>query len=112
MSSAASSSTRCCPDRALSRRVVDPDVDGLDLPVTVIAAARWLAKDDNERPKGEALVKALQQQNWDPGVKSLVPFPQAVAAMNESSELTQQLGYAVANRQAVVLAIVHLTEQV
>ena len=36
------------------------------------------------RPKGEALVKALQQQNWDPGMKSLVPFPQAVAAMNET----------------------------
>ena len=34
--------------------------------------------------KGEGLVKALQEQNWDPGVKSLVPFPQAVAAMNET----------------------------
>ena len=72
-------------------------------PLQVVAAAQWPEKDGNERLKDEGLVKALQQQNWDPGMKSLVPFPQAVAAMNENSELTQQLGYAVANRQAAVL---------
>ena len=81
-------------------------------PLQVVGAARWLDKDENKRLKGDALVTALVKENWDPSVKSLVPFPQVVATMNHYLEWTQQLGYAVANQQAAVLdAIQRLRHQ-
>jgi hypothetical protein len=49
------------------------------------------------------LEKALEGQNWDPSVKSIVPFPQVVAMLNDNLDWTQQLGYAVANQQSDVL---------
>jgi hypothetical protein len=72
-------------------------------PLQVVGAARWLDKDENKRLKGDALVTALVKENWDPSVKSLIPFPQVVATLNEYLEWTQQLGYAVANQRAAVL---------
>src|ERR1700739_179680 len=72
-------------------------------PLQVVAAARWLEKDNNKDLKGDGLPKALESQNWDPSVKSLVPFPQVIAMMNDNLEWTQQLGYAVATQQAAVL---------
>jgi len=81
-------------------------------PLQVVRAARWLDRDENKRLKGDALVKALEKENWDPSVKSLIPFPQVVATMNDYLEWTQQLGYAVANQQAAVLdAIQRLRRQ-
>ncbi len=72
-------------------------------PLQLVAASRWLEKADNRKLKGDALVKALARENWDPSVKSLVPFPQLIAMFNDKLEWTQQLGYAVANQQAAVL---------
>jgi hypothetical protein len=72
-------------------------------PLQVVAASRWLGNDDNKNLKGDALIKALDNENWDPSVKSLVPFPQVIAMMNDNLEWTQQLGYAVATQQAAVL---------
>jgi len=72
-------------------------------PLQVVGAARWLDKDENKRLKADALVTALVKENWDPSVKSLIPFPQVVATLSEYLEWTQQLGYAVANQQAAVL---------
>jgi hypothetical protein len=72
-------------------------------PLQVVAAARWLEKDNNKSLKGDALVKALEKENWDPSVKSLIPFPQVIGMMNENLEWTQQLGYAVATQQAAAL---------
>jgi hypothetical protein len=72
-------------------------------PLQVVGAARWLDKDENKRLKGDALVKVLEKENWDPSVKSLMPFPQVVATLSGNLEWTQQLGYAVANQQAAVL---------
>src|SRR5499427_4204219 len=72
-------------------------------PLQVVTASRWLEKGDNKNLKGDALAKALENESWDPSVKSLVPFPQVIAMMNENLEWTQQLGYAVATQQAAVL---------
>jgi Protein of unknown function (DUF3300) len=72
-------------------------------PLQVVAAARWLEQGNNKNLKGDALVKALERENWDPSVKSLVPFPQVIAMMNSNLEWTQQLGYAMATQQAAVL---------
>ena len=71
-------------------------------PLQVVAAARWLETGDNKKLTGEALAKALEKENWDPSVKSLIPFPQVIAMMNDKLEWTQQLGYAVATQQAAV----------
>src|ERR1700730_19003547 len=35
-------------------------------PLQVIATSRWLEKDDNKNLKGDALVKALHKESWDP----------------------------------------------
>jgi Protein of unknown function (DUF3300)/Putative peptidoglycan binding domain len=72
-------------------------------PLQVVAASRWLEQGDNKNLKGDALAMALERENWDPSVKSLVPFPQVIAMMNDNLEWTQQLGYAVAAQQAAVL---------
>ena len=72
-------------------------------PLQVIAASRWLQKGNNKDLKGDALAKALESESWDPSVKSLVPFPQVIALMNDNLEWTQQLGYAVATQQPAVL---------
>ena len=72
-------------------------------PLQVVAASRWLAEDNNKDLKGDALAKALESETWDPSVKSLIPFPQVVAMMNDNLEWTQQLGYAMASQQAAVL---------
>jgi uncharacterized protein DUF3300 len=72
-------------------------------PLQVVAASRWLEKGDYQNLKEDALTKALESENWDPSVKSLVPFPQVIAMMNDNLESTQQLGYAVATQQAAVL---------
>jgi hypothetical protein len=72
-------------------------------PLQVVSAARWLEKDNNKTLKGDDLVKAMTDESWDPSVKSLVPFPQIIAMLNDNLEWTQQLGYAVATQQAAVL---------
>jgi len=45
-------------------------------PLEVVQADRWVKQ--NESLKGDALTTALEQQNWDPSVKSLVNFPQVL----------------------------------
>src|SRR5271170_5299107 len=47
-------------------------------PLEIVAASRWLAQGNNRDLKGRALEDALRSQPWDPAVKSLVPFPQAL----------------------------------
>jgi hypothetical protein len=72
-------------------------------PVQIVAAARWLEKAENKTLKGDALMKALEPENWDPSVKSLIPFQQVVRMMNDHLDWTQQIGYAVTVQQAAVL---------
>lgn len=72
-------------------------------PVQVLQAARWLDSSDNRKLSGDALVKALESQSWDPSVKSLVPFPQIIDTMSNGADWMQQLGYAFADQQSDVL---------
>lgn len=68
-------------------------------PLEIVTASRWLAQGNNKALSGEALAQALQAQNWDPSVKSLVPFPQVLELLNSNLDWTQQLGYAFASQQ-------------
>lgn len=72
-------------------------------PLQIVEASRWLQEDGNAQLHGDGLAKALEAQNWDPSVKSLVPFPQVLAMMNGKLDWTQQVGYAFANQQADVM---------
>src|SRR5690349_18593778 len=75
-------------------------------PLEVVAAARWVEDPAHKSLTGDALVKALESEPWDPSVKSLVPFPVVLATMNSNLPWLQQLGYAVATQQADVFASV------
>ncbi len=72
-------------------------------PLEIVEASRWRDKDSNQALTGDALAKALETLGWDPSVKSLVPFPQVLAQMNENLSWTQQLGYAFAAQQGDVM---------
>jgi hypothetical protein len=59
-------------------------------PLEVVQAERWAKQ--NKDLKGDALTTALEKQEWDPSVKSLVNFPQVLAMMSEKLDMTQKLG--------------------
>jgi hypothetical protein len=73
-------------------------------PLEVVQAARWAKA--NESLKGDALAAALEQQNWDPSVKSLVNFPQVLDMMNEKLDWTEKLGDAFLAQQKEVMETV------
>src|SRR5271165_6000000 len=75
-------------------------------PLEVVTAARWVEDPAHKSLSGDALVKALQAEPWDPSVKSLVPFPVVLATMNSNLTWLQQLGYAFATQQADVFTAV------
>src|SRR5271165_17667 len=75
-------------------------------PLEVVAAERWVDDPAHKSLTGDALVKALQAEPWDPSVKSLVPFPVVLATMNSNLTWLQQLGYAFATQQADTFAAV------
>ena len=70
-------------------------------PLEVVEAARWAKA--NKTLKGDALTTALEQQTWDPSIKSLVNFPQVLDMMNQKLDLTQRLGDAFLAQQKDVL---------
>jgi hypothetical protein len=66
-------------------------------PLEVVQADRW-AK-ENKELTGDALAEALEKQDWDPSVKSLVQFPDVLAMMGEKLDWTQKLGDAFLAQQ-------------
>jgi hypothetical protein len=70
-------------------------------PLEVALAERWTKQ--NSSLKGDALTKALEAQDWDPSVKSLVNFPQVLTMMSEKLDWTQRLGDAFLADQKKVL---------
>ena len=59
-------------------------------PANVVQAVQWSR--DNPTLQGDAAMKAVSNQPWDPSVKSLVAFPQLMALMGENPEWVQNLG--------------------
>jgi hypothetical protein len=70
-------------------------------PLEVVQAERWAKA--NRNLKGEQLNDALDQKNWDPSVRALVPFPQVLSMMSERLEWTQKLGDAFLDQQDEVM---------
>ena len=70
-------------------------------PLEVVQADRWAKQ--NKSLKGDALTAALEQQPWDPSVKSLVNFAQVLGMMSEKLDWTQKLGDAFLAQQKDVM---------
>jgi hypothetical protein len=70
-------------------------------PLEVVQAARW----SRAHPglQGEQAVRAVEDQDWDPSVKSLVAFPQILTMMDERIEWTDRLGDAFLGQQTQVM---------
>jgi len=59
-------------------------------PADVAEAAKWSKA--NPGQEGDAAVKAVENQPWDPSVQSLVAFPQVLATMEQDPDWVQKLG--------------------
>lgn len=70
-------------------------------PIEVVQADRWLQ--NNKNLKGDKLQAALDKQNWDVSVKSLVSFPDVLDMMNDKLDWTQNLGDAFLAQQKDVM---------
>ena len=73
-------------------------------PLEVAEASNWIKS--NANLKGDALNKALLQQNWDASVKSLTSFPPVLEMMGSQLSWTQQLGNAVLAQQSDAMSAI------
>lgn len=73
-------------------------------PLEVVQAARWVKQ--NQNLKGDALAAALDKQDWDPSVRSLVNFPDVLFKMSDKLDWTQKLGDAFLEQQKEVMVTV------
>src|SRR5688572_14423054 len=78
-------------------------------PIEVVEAARWCRA--NPGLKGDDAVRAVQNEDWDPSVKSLVAFPEILQRMDEKLEWTRSLGDAFLAQENQVMDRVQLLRQ-
>jgi len=78
-------------------------------PIEVVEAARWTRA--NPGLRGDAAVRAVQYQDWDPSVKSLCAFPQILNRMDEHLQWTENLGDAFLAQEADVMDSVQQLRQ-
>ncbi len=70
-------------------------------PLDIVAAQQWL--DKNKNLKGDELVKAAEQQDWDPSVQALASLPDALKRLSENIKWTADLGDAFLAQQNDVM---------
>jgi hypothetical protein len=70
-------------------------------PLEVVQANRWAKQ--NQNLKGDAMAQALEKQDWDPSVRSLVNFPDVLSNMSDKLDWTQKLGDAFLSQQKDVM---------
>lgn len=80
-------------------------------PLEVVQADRWIHEGNNAGLRGDRLNAALEQQPWDPSVKSLVPFPQILRMMDNNLTWTEQLGDAFLAQQPMLMDSVQRLRQ-
>jgi hypothetical protein len=73
-------------------------------PIEVVEAQQFLQQNRNLR--GQALMDAARQQNWDPSVQALVAFPDVLMRLNQDIRWTTDLGNAFLAQQADVMSAV------
>jgi hypothetical protein len=70
-------------------------------PYEIVDAVVWLKQ--NSSLTGEALMKAVDQQSWDPAVKALTQFPSVLDNLAKNLAWTSSLGEASATQQQDVM---------
>jgi len=78
-------------------------------PIEVVEAARWSRA--NPGLQGDDAVRAVEERDWDPSVKSLVAFPNVLTRMDENLEWTRQLGDAFLEQEPHVMDTVQRLRQ-
>ena len=73
-------------------------------PDQIAVANYWL--EQNKSLTGNALMKAVDGQSWDPSVKALTQFPSVLNNMAQNLTWTSQLGEAYHNQQADVMTAI------
>ena len=70
-------------------------------PLEIVQAARFVQQ--NKELKGEKLMAAAKDKDWDPSVKAMLEFPDVLLMMNEKLEWTEKLGDAFLDQQRDVM---------
>jgi Protein of unknown function (DUF3300) len=70
-------------------------------PLEVVQAERWVSA--NQKLKGDQLKAAVDKQQWDDSIKSLVATPSVLAMMSSKLDWTEKLGDAVLAQQPDVM---------
>jgi uncharacterized protein DUF3300 len=70
-------------------------------PYEIVDAVVWLKQ--NSTLNGESLMKAVDQQSWDPAVKALTQFPSVLDNLAKNLAWTSSLGEASATQQQDVM---------
>jgi len=70
-------------------------------PMEIVEADRWLQA--NRGLHGDQLAAAVDNQPWDPSVKSLINFPSVLGMMDQKLEWTQRLGDAFLAQESQVM---------
>jgi hypothetical protein len=78
-------------------------------PTEVAEADQWMQQ--HSALTGEELAKAVDQQSWDPSVKTLTQFPSVLANMDRNLSWTSALGNAYANQPQDVLNAVQVMRE-
>lgn len=78
-------------------------------PLEVVEAARWTRSHPGLR--GDEAVRAVQDRDWDPSVKSLVAFPNILQRMDENLDWTRSLGDAFLEQEPYVMDTVQQLRQ-
>jgi hypothetical protein len=75
-------------------------------PAEVRLAADWLRRNPTFKDKGDAAVRAVDDQPWDPSVRSLVAFPSVLELMDANPDWTQQVGDAFIEQRTETMSAV------
>ena len=70
-------------------------------PLEIVQADRWAKS--HKQSAGDVLAKQLENETWDPSVKSLVNFPEVLSKMSEKLDLTTKIGDAFLSQQKDVM---------
>lgn len=84
------------PDQLLSQMLM-----AATYPLEIVQAARWSRA--NPGLNGEAAVRAVDTETWDPSVKAMVAFPEILGQMDADLDWTGRLGDAFLAQQTQLM---------
>ncbi len=93
------------PDTLLSHILI-----AATYPLEVVQAARWRAS--NKDLSEQQVANAIEDKNWDPSVKALVPFHDLLQRLNTDLDWLQNLGQAfLVDEEALLSSVQRLRQQ-